>query len=313
MASTAAAPRRRARSRAPRRSRRPAGPVARRPPHPHDPLRRGPRAGGARRRGRRGRGPAARAHRPRHAGGLPRRPGRGRRARRPRADPRRRDQRRRRSDPDLWEGELHILGFGMDPDDDAFEAALAAPASATPGPVRADGRPSARARAADRRRRSPTLDLRDDDALGRPTIARALIAARVTRRASRTPSSGSSGAAARRTCRAPGLGPVEAIEAIRAAGGLAALAHFREAPVASRPAPRADRCGPRRARGLLPLVRPADDRGDGARSRRRTASSRPVAPTTTATGDLRRVARQAVGPAGGRRWAHQCARIRKSS
>ena len=26
----------------------------------------------------------------------------------------------------LWEGELHILGFGMDPDDEAFEAALAA-------------------------------------------------------------------------------------------------------------------------------------------------------------------------------------------
>src|SRR3954453_22146621 len=25
----------------------------------------------------------------------------------------------------LWEGELHILGFGMDPADDAFEAALA--------------------------------------------------------------------------------------------------------------------------------------------------------------------------------------------
>ena len=26
----------------------------------------------------------------------------------------------------LWEGELHILGFGMDPGDEAFEAALAA-------------------------------------------------------------------------------------------------------------------------------------------------------------------------------------------
>ncbi len=26
----------------------------------------------------------------------------------------------------LWEGELHILGFGMDPDDEAFEATLAA-------------------------------------------------------------------------------------------------------------------------------------------------------------------------------------------
>ena len=25
----------------------------------------------------------------------------------------------------LWEGELHILGFGMDPDDEAFEATLA--------------------------------------------------------------------------------------------------------------------------------------------------------------------------------------------
>src|SRR5919106_3830758 len=28
--------------------------------------------------------------------------------------------------PDLWEAELHILGFGVDPDDAAFEALLAA-------------------------------------------------------------------------------------------------------------------------------------------------------------------------------------------
>ena len=52
---------------------------------------------------------------------------------------------------DLWESELHILGFGMDPADEEFESILASPASATPGTVRADRRRSARARAADRR------------------------------------------------------------------------------------------------------------------------------------------------------------------
>ena len=76
----------------------------------------------------------------------------------------------------LWEGELHILGFGMDPDDAFFEATLA---------VQRDAR---------RLRFDRTVDLlrevgmpidaqleghasAQDDALGRPTVARALVAA----------------------------------------------------------------------------------------------------------------------------------------
>src|SRR6186997_2393343 len=73
----------------------------------------------------------------------------------------------------LWEGELHILGFGMDPDDEAFEATLA----------------SQRRRRRERFEKTVALlrdlDLSiddhildvsgsDDDALGRPTVARAL-------------------------------------------------------------------------------------------------------------------------------------------
>ena len=78
-------------------------------------------AGGRRRR------PAARADRPRHAGRLPR-------GRWP-ADavpagltliPGVEINAIVTRDLGLWEGELHILGFGMDPDDAAFEATLAA-------------------------------------------------------------------------------------------------------------------------------------------------------------------------------------------
>jgi predicted metal-dependent phosphoesterase TrpH len=128
----------------------------------------------------------------------------------------------------LWEGELHILGFGMDPGDDAFEAALAGQ------------------RAQRRIRFDRTVDrLRDlgfsidaevaglardgDDALGRPTLARALIAAghaaSVEDAFRRLLGHGCPAYVPRL-----GLGPVEAIAAIRDAGGLAALAHFREAP-----------------------------------------------------------------------------------
>ena len=128
----------------------------------------------------------------------------------------------------LWEGELHILGFGMDPDDEAFEATLA------------------RQRAARRSRFDRTVALlreigmpidpqvaglatAEDDALGRPTIARALIAAgfatSVEDAFTRIIGHGMPG-----YVRREGLGPDEAIQAIRAAGGLPVLAHFREAP-----------------------------------------------------------------------------------
>lgn len=128
----------------------------------------------------------------------------------------------------LWEGELHILGFGMDPADEAFEAALAAQ------------------RASRRRRFERTvarlaeigmpidahvagIDLARDDALGRPTVARALIAAGYAESVEdafrRLIGWGGPAYVPRE-----GLGPVAAIEAIASAGGVPVLAHFSEAP-----------------------------------------------------------------------------------
>ncbi len=128
----------------------------------------------------------------------------------------------------LQDGELHILGFGMDPADEAFEAAIA------------------RQRAARRVRFERTvtrlrelglgideqlagLDLTRDDALGRPTIGRALIAAghaTSVEDAFRRLIGWSGPAYVPRE----GMGPREAIEAIRDAGGVPVLAHFSEAP-----------------------------------------------------------------------------------
>jgi 3',5'-nucleoside bisphosphate phosphatase len=127
---------------------------------------------------------------------------------------------------DLWESELHILGFGMDLEDEAFESILSAQ----------------RARRRERFERTVVrlrelelavdeqlakLDLRSDDALGRPTIARALVAA-----GHATSVDDAFQRLVGRGCPAyvprSGLGPVGAIEAIRAAGGLPSLAHFRE-------------------------------------------------------------------------------------
>jgi predicted metal-dependent phosphoesterase TrpH len=68
----------------------------------------------------------------------------------------------------------------------------------------------------------------DDDALGRPRVARAMIAkgyvTSVEDAFQRYLSKGRAGYVPRE-----GLGPVEAIRAIRAAGGLPSLAHFGEA------------------------------------------------------------------------------------
>jgi predicted metal-dependent phosphoesterase TrpH len=128
----------------------------------------------------------------------------------------------------LWEGELHILGFGMDPGDEAFEAALVAQRGARR--TRFDrtvqllgelGLPIDAQVAA--------LDVGADDALGRPTIARALIAAgfasSVEDAFSRIIGHGAPG-----YVRREGLGPEAAIVVITAAGGIPVLAHFREAP-----------------------------------------------------------------------------------
>jgi 3',5'-nucleoside bisphosphate phosphatase len=128
----------------------------------------------------------------------------------------------------LWEGELHILGYGMDPADDEFEVAMAAQRdqrrrrfARTVELLRALGMPIDEQVA--------LLAPGDDDALGRPTIARALMAAgfaaSVEDAFARIIGHGAPGDVRRK-----GLGPTEAIAVIRAAGGLPVLAHFREAP-----------------------------------------------------------------------------------
>ena len=128
----------------------------------------------------------------------------------------------------LWEWELHILGFGMDPGDEAFEATLATQRAArrsrferTVTLLREIGMPiDAQVEA---------LATEDDDALGRPTIARALIAAgfatTVEDAFSRIIGHGRPG-----YVRREGLGPEDAIAAILTAGGIPVLAHFREGP-----------------------------------------------------------------------------------
>jgi predicted metal-dependent phosphoesterase TrpH len=128
----------------------------------------------------------------------------------------------------LMDGELHILGFGMDVDDEAFEAKLAAQRAA---------RRLRFERTVTRLReiglaiddQVATMDPDDDDALGRPTIARALIAAghatTVEDAFQRLIGWGGPAYVPRE-----GMGPREAIAAIRAANGLPVLAHFSEAP-----------------------------------------------------------------------------------
>ena len=208
----------------------PPGPVDDRPAHPHDPLRRRPRAGRARRGGGRGRRPPPGADRPRHARRLPR--GRRRRRRPGRADarPGRRDQRDRHPRPRPVGGRAAHPRLRDGPGRRGLRGDPRRPARPAPRAVRADGRAAARARPADRRRSSPTSassrrrrarppDRRPRADRGRPRDerrGRLRAAARLGQ--------------ARRTCRATGLGPVEAIEAIRAAGGLPVLAHFGEAP-----------------------------------------------------------------------------------
>jgi predicted metal-dependent phosphoesterase TrpH len=130
--------------------------------------------------------------------------------------------------PDLPDGELHLIGLGIDPGDAAFEALLDRQRGARRrrfeqmiAQLRAAGAP-VDAQLAD-------LDRADDEALGRPTIARALVAAGhatdVPDAFARHIGPGRRGYVAR-----VGIGPLDAIAAIRAAGGLAVLAHFAAAP-----------------------------------------------------------------------------------
>ena len=128
----------------------------------------------------------------------------------------------------LAEGELHVLGFGMDPEDEAFEAALGRQRAARR--VRFD-------RTVERLREIGMpidahlehLDRTRDDALGRPTIGRALMAAGHATSVEDAFKRliGWSGPA---YVPREGMGPREAIDAIRGAGGVPVLAHFSEAP-----------------------------------------------------------------------------------
>ncbi len=132
---------------------------------------------------------------------------------------------------DLWEGELHILGLGVDVSDEDFEAILA---------KQRQFRVARFDRIVDKLHRLgyPIGDRIDQlvaesgakpgASLGRPQIARCLVEARFARNVDdamqRLLARGKPAYVPRE-----GLGPVEAISAIRAAGGLPSLAHFADA------------------------------------------------------------------------------------
>ena len=130
--------------------------------------------------------------------------------------------------PHLPDDELHIVGLGVDPFAEAFEALLDRQRGARRrrfelmlARLRAAGLPVDAELAG--------LDPADDEALGRPTIARALVAAghatSVSDAFARWIGPGLPG-----YVRRDGIGPREALAAIRAAGGLSVLAHFAVAP-----------------------------------------------------------------------------------
>ncbi|HVA87334.1 MAG TPA: PHP domain-containing protein [Candidatus Saccharimonadales bacterium] len=126
------------------------------------------------------------------------------------------------------EGELHLMGYGMDPQDSELAVALA-------------GQRHWRRERFDRMVRRlaelglpiddalEQVPLADEDSLGRPTVARALVAKGLATSVDdafrRLLSRG-------RPAYVPrlGLGPKDATQAIVRAGGLAVLAHFGEGP-----------------------------------------------------------------------------------
>jgi predicted metal-dependent phosphoesterase TrpH len=130
--------------------------------------------------------------------------------------------------PDLPDGELHFVGLGVDAADEVLEEILA-------------GQRNARRRRFERMvellreiglpidEQVARLRIDSEDSLGRPTIARALVeaghAADVPDAFARWVGRGRPGYVRRQ-----GIGPREAIAAIRAAGGLPVLAHFAAAP-----------------------------------------------------------------------------------
>lgn len=129
---------------------------------------------------------------------------------------------------DVPDGELHLVGLGVDPGAEAFEELLERQRGARRrrfermlARLRSSGM-SVDAELAD-------LDRRDEESLGRPTIARALVAAGFARDVQdafdRIVGHGRPGYVRREA-----LGPIDALAAIRGAGGLPVLAHFASAP-----------------------------------------------------------------------------------
>lgn len=125
-------------------------------------------------------------------------------------------------------GELHILGFGVDPDDAALDVALArqrtgrrARIDLTLEALRRLGMPVDQEFA--------SLDLDPEAARGRPHVAEALVLAG---HATDVGDAFARWLAWGRPAFVPrqGMGPRDAIEAIVAAGGIAVLAHASEAP-----------------------------------------------------------------------------------
>ena len=133
--------------------------------------------------------------------------------------------------PDLWEGELHILGLGIDPADKAFEAALERQRT-----FRASRFHEIIARL---RQLGYPIEAQVNEllagpgaasgaSLGRPQAARCLVAAGHVESVDQAMRQ-----LLGRGCPAyvprQGLGPFEAITAILAAGGVPVLAHFADA------------------------------------------------------------------------------------
>jgi predicted metal-dependent phosphoesterase TrpH len=128
---------------------------------------------------------------------------------------------------ELEEGELHMLGYGVDPADEAFEEALV---------EQRGGRRRRILLMVDRLRELdyPIDDqiepaLASEEAIGRPHVARALVSAghvaSVQEAFDRLIDRHGAAYVPRQ-----GLGTRRAIEAIRACGGLAVLAHYPAAP-----------------------------------------------------------------------------------
>ena len=259
-------------------------------PHPHAPLGRRPRAAGARAPGRTtpgsGCSPIAdhdnlagvpRADRARRAAPLPAGPRRSSR-------PSRSTPSRAASDLDLPEGELHVLGIGVDPTDDGVRGGPREPARRPPAALRR--RPS-RGCARSGCRSTPISRPATSTATTRsagPTLARALVAAgsrrerrgRVPRGSSPTGQPGY----VPRTRPRPGRGDPRDPRRRRPRLARALLGGARPDLA---PARRSSAEGLDGLETPPPLVRPRDARRDGRDRAARSASSRPAARTTTAT------------------------------